>query len=76
MAANPKITFIGAGSTVFMKNIIGDVLQRDALSGAHIALMDINAERLADSKIVADKMIATLGVGATISIHLDQREAR
>ena len=32
--ANPKITFIGAGSTVFMKNIVGDVLQRPALAGA------------------------------------------
>ncbi|PZM14710.1 hypothetical protein, partial [Rhizobium tubonense] len=38
MTANPKITFIGAGSTVFMKNIIGDILQRPALSGARIAL--------------------------------------
>ena len=28
MAGHPRITFIGAGSTVFMKNIIGDVLQR------------------------------------------------
>ncbi|PHR62058.1 MAG: alpha-glucosidase/alpha-galactosidase [Robiginitomaculum sp.] len=75
MAANPKVTFIGAGSTVFMKNIIGDVLQREALSGAHIALMDINAERLADSEIVASKMISTLGVAATLTTHLDQREA-
>ena len=38
MAAHPKIAFIGAGSTVFMKNIVGDVLQRPALSGATIAL--------------------------------------
>ena len=34
---NPKITFIGAGSTVFMKNIVGDVLQRPALAGATVA---------------------------------------
>ena len=34
MPANPKIAFIGAGSTVFMKNIVGDVLQRPALAGA------------------------------------------
>ena len=75
MAANPKIIFIGAGSTVFMKNIIGDVLQRPALDGAHIALMDINPERLEESEIVVSKMISTLGVGATTSTHLDQREA-
>lgn len=75
MTANPKITFIGAGSTVFMKNIIGDVLQRDALKNAHVALMDINPERLAESEIVFEKLVSTLGAGATHSLHLNQREA-
>lgn len=75
MTANPKITFIGAGSTVFMKNIIGDVLQRDALKNAHVALMDINPQRLAESAIVFEKLVATLGVGATHSLHENQREA-
>ena len=75
MTAHPKITFIGAGSTVFMKNIIGDVLQRDALKNAHVALMDINPERLAESQIVFEKLVSTLGVGATHSLHLNQREA-
>ena len=56
MARQPKITFIGAGSTVFMKNIIGDALQRPALKDASIALMDINSERLAESEIVARKL--------------------
>ena len=42
MASSPRIAFIGAGSTVFMKNIVGDILQRPAISGATIALMDIN----------------------------------
>ncbi len=72
---SPKITFIGAGSTVFMKNIIGDVLQRDALKGAHVALMDINEQRLNESKMVFDKLVASLDVPATHSLHLDQREA-
>ena len=40
--AHPKIAFIGAGSTVFMKNIVGDILQRPALGGATVALMDID----------------------------------
>lgn len=75
MPANPKITFIGAGSTVFMKNILGDVLQQKALSGAHIALMDINPTRLEESQIVVSKMISTLKVGATTSTHSNQREA-
>ena len=60
--AIPKITFIGAGSSVFMKNIVGDVLQRPALAGARIALMDINPQRLEESAIIAGKLIQTLGV--------------
>lgn len=75
MARNPKITFIGAGSTVFMKNIIGDVLQRPALSGAKIALMDINPQRLEESALVANKLITTLGAKAIVEIHTDQRKA-
>ncbi len=75
MNRNPRIAFIGAGSTVFMKNIIGDILQRPALAGATIALMDINPQRLAESEIVASKLIATLGVSAEIETHSDQRRA-
>lgn len=75
MSANPRIAFIGAGSTVFMKNIIGDVLQRKAISGATIALMDINPERLKESAIVAGKLISTLGVTAKVEVHHSQRSA-
>ena len=75
MAANPRIAFIGAGSTVFMKNIIGDILQRKATSGATIALMDPNPQRLKESEIVAGKIISTLGVKARVETHADQRKA-
>ncbi len=55
---NPKITFIGAGSSVFMKNIVGDILQRDARSAApRSRLMDINPQRLEDSAIIAGKLV-------------------
>jgi len=73
--ANPRITFIGAGSTVFMKNIVGDILQRPALSGATIALMDINPQRLEESAIVVNKLISTLGVSAKAETYSDQRKA-
>ena len=75
MTASPRIAFIGAGSTVFMKNIVGDILQCEALSQAHIALMDIDRDRLADAVVVARKIVSSLGAGATISEHSDQREA-
>ena len=72
---NPKITFIGAGSTVFMKNIVGDVLQRPALADARIALMDINPQRLEESAVIAGKLVQTLGTKATIETFADQRRA-
>jgi alpha-galactosidase len=68
-----KIAFIGAGSTVFMKNLIGDALQMPALADATISLMDIDARRLAESELVAKKLIASLGVPARVETHSDQR---
>jgi alpha-galactosidase len=70
-----RIAFIGAGSTVFMKNLIGDALSMPALAGATIALMDIDPKRLAESEMVVAKMIATLGVPARLETHTDQRRA-
>jgi alpha-galactosidase len=75
MAGQPRIAFIGAGSTVFMKNIVGDILQRPATSGVTIALMDINPERLAESETVAKRMIAQLGVPAKVETYSNQRRA-
>jgi len=75
VARGPRIAFIGAGSTVFMKNIVGDVLQRPALANAEIALMDIDARWLDQSRIVASKIVQTLGGGATISTHRERRAA-
>ena len=51
-----KITFMGAGSTVFAKNVLGDVLLTPSLSDSEIALYDIDAERLNDSKLVIDDL--------------------
>jgi alpha-galactosidase len=71
----PKIAFIGAGSTVFMKNIVGDILQWEALKGAHFSLMDINHQRLFESELVFNKLVSSLEVQATCSVHSDQKEA-
>jgi len=71
----PRIAFIGAGSTVFMKNIVGDCLQNEALSGATVALMDIDRERLAESALVARKLIETLKVPARVETYEDRRAA-
>ena len=44
-----KIAFMGAGSTVFARNVLGDVMCTEALRGCEIALYDIDATRLAES---------------------------
>ena len=48
----PKICFMGAGSTVFAKNVLGDCMQTPALKDSTIALYDIDAERLAESEVM------------------------
>ncbi|NOI30060.1 alpha-glucosidase/alpha-galactosidase [Vibrio coralliilyticus] len=72
---SPKITFIGAGSTIFVKNILGDVFHKPALKSAHVALMDIDEIRLEESHLVVSKLMNSAGATGTISCHLDQKEA-
>ena len=47
-----KITFMGAGSTVFAKSVLGDVMLTEALRESTIALYDIDAQRLEESYIM------------------------
>ena len=69
------ITFIGAGSTVFTKNLAGDMLLREPLADATIRLMDIDPGRLEDSAVVVRKMVETLGIPAKVETHADRRAA-
>ncbi len=71
----PKITFIGAGSTVFAKNLLGDILSFPELADSIITLHDIDAERLHTSTIMAHKVAQALGVKPTIEATLDRRQA-
>lgn len=71
----PKIAFIGAGSTVFAKNLMGDILSYPELTDSTFALMDIDAERLATSEQVAHHVNQTLGTNATIQATTNRREA-
>ncbi|MBF9031794.1 alpha-galactosidase [Rhodobacterales bacterium HKCCE3408] len=70
-----KLAFIGAGSTIFMKNIVGDMLHFEALRDADIALMDIDPNRLAESELVARRMVETMGTGATVTATTDRARA-
>lgn len=70
-----KITFIGAGSTVFAKNLLGDILSYPELSNSEIYLHDIDEERLASSSIVAQRVVEATNATATIKSTTDRREA-
>ncbi len=66
-----KITFIGAGSTVFAKNILGDTMLTPSLQDAHIALYDIDADRLDESRMMVENLNASINEGrATVTAHL------
>jgi alpha-galactosidase len=70
-----KITFIGAGSTVFAKNLLGDILSFPELADCTISLMDIDPERLKTSEIVAHRMAELFEARPTIEATLDRRQA-
>jgi len=71
----PKITFVGAGSTVFARNLIGDILSYPELQQSEIVLFDIDAERLATSEIVARRLVEARQAPTKITTTTDRREA-
>jgi alpha-galactosidase len=70
-----KVAFIGAGSVVFAKNLIGDVLSYPELAQSEIALMDVDEERLRTSERVAHRVAAALDARPTITATTDRRAA-
>jgi alpha-galactosidase len=72
----PKIAFVGAGSTVFTRTLVNDLLAMPELAGTTtLALMDIDAERLAASELVARRLVAARGAGARVEATLDRGAA-
>jgi len=66
-----KITFIGAGSSIFVKNVIGDTMMCEALQDAEFALYDIDPVRLEESRIILEHLNRALAGGkARITTHL------
>src|SRR5665647_235722 len=70
-----KITFMGAGSTVFARNVLGDVMQTPALQGYEIALYDINQERLTDSENILNNIKKTSGSTCVIKAFTNRKDA-
>ena len=72
-----KITFMGAGSTVFAKNIIGDCLLTESLADSHVALYDIDSQRLEESRLMLETLNRnTNSSRATITSHLGVEHRR
>ncbi len=70
-----KITFIGAGSVVFSKQLASDLLQFPDLDGISLCLMDINAERLRVAEAVVRQLLRDTGSKARLEVTMDRRKA-
>ena len=70
-----KIVFIGAGSLVFTRNLVRDVLTYPELQNSEIVLVDINEEKLALIKTVAERIVELGNYPAKITATTDRRQA-
>jgi alpha-galactosidase len=66
---------LGAGSTVFARNVLGDVMQTPALQGYELALFDINLERLGESENILNSIKRTSGSTCVIKAYTDRKAA-
>jgi len=73
--SRPRIAMIGAGSIVFCKTLMMDILATPALRNSEFRLMSRTMPKLERMKKFADRVIAQNQLGATVSVTLDRREA-
>ncbi len=71
----PKIVLIGAGSVVFAKTLIGDILSFPGLQQSTLSLVDIDADRLRLVAAYAQRLIAQQRLPAKLEVTVDRREA-
>lgn len=70
-----KITFIGAGSMVFTRQLTSDILLTPALQDSTIVLMDVDAVRLKQAKSIVQAVVDKRKLKAKVEATLDRREA-
>ena len=63
------------GSTVFAKNLLGDILPFPELGDSTICLFDFNENRLKTSEVVARRIAQTLGAPASIEAMTDRADS-
>ena len=71
-----KIVFMGAGSSVFVKNVVGDCMLSPVLTDSEFALYDIDAARLDDSRRMLEALNKNMGGHAVITAHLGVQHRR
>lgn len=72
----PKITFMGAGSTIFAKNVVGDIMMTPSLCDSTIALYDIDEKRLKESETILQNINKNCNDSrATIIAYTDRKAA-
>ena len=71
----PKVTFMGAGSTIFAKSVLGDCILTPEIQDLEIALYDIDTGRLEDSRMMLENICANVGRNVPIVAYQDRREA-
>ena len=71
-----KITFMGAGSTVFVRNVLGDCMLTPPLKGATVALYDIDAQRLEDSRLMLENLNRSVAAEFTFECYLGEAQRR
>ena len=70
-----KLTIIGAGSAVFTKNIVADLLSLDSFKNIEIALQDIDEKRLKASHDLLNVISQKLNANPKITSHTNRRES-
>ena len=70
-----KIAIIGAGSVIFCKTLMMDILATPALSDSEFRLMAPSTRNTSQVKAFMDQVISSAGLAATVHVTTDRREA-
>ena len=71
----PKFTFMGAGSTIFAKSVLGDCILTPEIQELEIALYDIDPVRLEDSRMMLENICKNVGRAVPVTAYLNRKDA-
>src|SRR5437660_8604377 len=74
MSSMPKVTFVGAGSAVFARQLITDILHVEGLDSGTFALVDIDPNRLGLARRIAERLVQLKGKQWSVEASTDRKE--